>query len=96
MKTTQEILNTVIASGHYRKESGSHGMCLALFNAWEAGVITRKAYKQAVIEIQSYLKGFAFLSTALYVNGLPHDRPDQVAIYQNWDDRPTLTQRHSI
>ena len=96
MKTTQEILNAVIASGHYSKELPLPRMCLSLLNAWDAGVITHKEYKQAVIEIQSYLKGFAFLSTALYFNGLPHDRPDQVAFYQNWNDRPTLTQRHSI
>lgn len=96
MKTTQEILDAAIASGHYRKESPAPGMCLALFNAWEAGVITRKDYKQAVIEIQDYIRGFSFLATALHVNGLPHDRPDQVALYQNWDYRPMLTKRHSI
>ena len=90
-RTTQEILNAVIASGHYRKESPAPEMCLSLFNAWEHGVITYKEYKQAVIEIQGYILGFAFLSTALAVNGLHAGRPSRLAIYKDWANRPTLT-----
>ena len=96
VKTTQEVLNAVISSGHYRKESPASEMCLSLIKAWEDGVITRKEYKQAVIEIQDYIQGFSFLSTALHTNGLPHDRPNRLALYQNWNDRPMLTKRHSI
>ena len=96
VKTTQEILNAAIASGHYRKELPAPAMCLSLLKALEDGVITHKEYKQAVIEIQNYIQGFTFLSTALYHNELPHDRPHQVALYQNWDDRPILTKRRSI
>lgn len=95
MKTTQEILNAAIASGHYRKESPAPQMCLSLFNAWEHGVITYKEYKQAVIEIQDYIRGCAFLATALAVNGLHSDRPSRLAIYKDWENRPTLTQRTS-
>ena len=96
MKTTQEILNAAIASGHYRKESPATQMCLSLLNAWNAGVITHKEYKQAVIEIQNYIQGFSFLAAALSANWLPHDRASRLALYQNWDDRPLLTNRHSI
>lgn len=96
MKTTQEILNAAIASGHYRKESPAPEMCLSLWNAWDAGVITYREYKQVVIEIQDYIRGFSFLSAALSANKLPHDRANRLALYQNWDDRPLLTKRHSI
>lgn len=96
MKTTQEILNAAIASGHCRKELPAPAMCLSLLTAWNDGVITHKEYKQAVIEIQDYIRGFSFLTAALHANDLPNDRPHQVALYQNWDDRPILTKRHSI
>lgn len=95
MRTTQEILNAVIASGHYPKESPAPQMCLSLLYAWEDDVITHKEYKQAVIEIQDYIRGFGFLSTALDVNGLHADRPSRLALYQDWANRPTLTQRTS-
>lgn len=91
MRTTQETLNAVIASGHYSTKSPAPEMCLSLFNAWEHGVITYSEYKQAVIEIQDYIRGFAFLSTALTVNDLPADRPSRLAIYKDWANRPTLT-----
>ena len=91
MRTTQEILNAVIASGHYRKESPAPEMCISLINAWKDRVITHTEYKQAFIEIQDYIRGFAFLSTALAANDLHADRPSRLALYKDWENRPTLT-----
>ena len=93
MTDVQTIFDKVIASGHYRKESPAPEMCLSLLNAWEDDVITHKEYKQAAIEIQDYIRGFSFLSSALAYNGLHADRPSRLALYQDWANRPILTKR---
>ena len=93
MSEIQEILNKVIASGHYQGLMGSRFMCWSLERAWEARIITLDERLLATNAIEEYIAHIPFstLSAALNCSDKPFLDEDCLAVYKDWENRPVLT-----
>lgn len=86
----QLIFDTVIASGHYG--TSSKYMCIALANAQQGNVISKKQYTYAISEIEYYLRGHSTLKTALELSGHPASPTDCLRVWLKWSfRRPKIT-----
>lgn len=93
-RNIQQIFNKVIKDGFYPGETlHTVGMCISLVKAQRKGSITSLDMAKADDAIFLYMKGtgYAYLSAALKVSGLPHDVDATLAIYKAWKRRPLLT-----
>lgn len=96
----QDVFNQVIDAGYYRHWrvgefehlpiNFSEFMCVSLTLAEEDGVISRRQFRCAVVELRRYLKGHSALASKLCDNKLPRDFESRLAIYRDWANRPSL------
>lgn len=91
MKTVQEVLNLAISLRYYRDAGRDKFMCLALEKMLKHKVITQEEHLNTESDIDIYVGNAGTLRNKLYINGLPRDFEDRLAIYLNWALRPTLT-----
>lgn len=66
-------------------------MCDALENAEERELIPTEVAESVKEEIEKYIEGSVNLGWMLYINGLPNEPDDLLAIYQDWENRPELS-----
>ncbi len=97
VKTIQEVLNVVIVSGHYGLQSrayntpASHYMCDAIGMCHRRDIITTAEKDLVTNTIQEYISYNFSLARVLEQKELPHTFNDRLAIYQDWDNRPDLS-----
>ena len=95
MNLVQNTFNKVIAGYFYPEckdssRASSNYMCVALSIAEQEDVITHDEFLEARKAIQAYLCGSPTLKASLLINKLSCLGTNRLAIYCNWDNRPTL------
>ena len=96
MSEVQDIFDKVI-EGEYYCES-FEDMCLSLKVAFEYEYITYGEYMYAFEQIKRYMgvdlgegvRDVGALVCLLRKNNLPHSFEDTLAIYKDWENKPTL------
>lgn len=92
--TPQSVFNKLIPT-YYRQDTTCWGMCVAVLDAEADGFINHEEAAVALQAIEVYLEeaGYVYLRKALRDSGLPHDEEALMALYQNWENRPTLLRK---
>lgn len=91
-RNIQQVFNKVIKDGFFTEADtkGSSAMCLSLCSASIYGSITEEERLKAKASIQDYLRNYGFLRGALFHSNLPCDFAARLAIYKDWENRPTI------
>jgi hypothetical protein len=85
----QTVFDKVIDLGFYNQQQGSELMCRALKEAGRTGSISKEEFILANEEIKNYLSGFGSLGGMLFYRESPWEFPARLAIYKDWENRPT-------
>lgn len=99
MRDIQTIFNVVIEAGLYPQQPSktSHDlMCFSLSTGVVAKVISVKEYVFAKAQIECYLGDYGLLAVALEKAELSGCIQDRLAIYKDWENKPTLKGSYDV
>lgn len=88
----QEVFDLLIDHEIYNPHSPNLGfMCDAVDYADKIELIPSKVAVKIKKRIATYTKGYFTLRGILTLNGLPNEPDDLLKIYQDWENRPDLS-----